>query len=90
MLLGEPSPSLAKINGMNMEKLAAKIASLREEQGRMKSKLEKLLQRDPPAPAEKVELAQDTLARLAALEKAATERLVGKAERKKAREQSRG
>lgn len=32
VLLGEPSPSLAKINAMNMEKLALKIVSLRDEQ----------------------------------------------------------
>ncbi|MEM6458329.1 MAG: hypothetical protein AAF710_02945 [Planctomycetota bacterium] len=87
MLLGEPSPSLAKINGMNMEKLAAKIASLREEQVRMKAKLERLLARDPAAPAEKIEQAQATLARLKALEEAATRRLAGKAERKAQREQ---
>lgn len=87
MLLGEPSPSLAKINGMNMEKLALKIVSLREEQARMKTKLEKLEQRDPPAPAEKITQAKETLERLAALEKAAMERLQGKAERKKQREQ---
>lgn len=85
MLLGEPSPSLAKINGMNMEKLAAKIASLKDEQLRMNGKLEKLLARDP-APADKIEQAKATLVRLEALEKAATERLAGKAERKAMRE----
>jgi hypothetical protein len=87
VLLGEPSPSLAKINAMNMEKLAAKIVSLRDEQVRMKAKLEKLEARDPAAPAEKIEQAKATLTRLSALEKAATERLAGKAERKAAREQ---
>ena len=86
MLLGEPSPSLAKINGMNMEKLAAKIASLKDEQERMNAKLEKLLARDP-APAEKIEQAKATLVRLKALQDAATERLAGKAERKAQREQ---
>ena len=87
MLLGEPSPSLAKINAMNMEKLAAKIVSLRDEQQRMEAKLQKLLARDPAAPAEKIEQAKTTLERLKALEDAATERLRGKAERKAAREQ---
>ena len=87
MLLGEPSPSLAKINAMNMEKLAAKIVSLRDEQQRMDAKLKKLLARDPAAPAEKIEQAKTTLLRLKALEEAATERLRGKAERKAAREQ---
>ena len=86
MLLGEPSPSLAKINAMNMEKLALKIVSLRDEQQRMDAKLQKLLARDP-APTEKIEQAQATLVRLKALEEAATQRLRGKAERKAAREQ---
>ncbi|MEM9417837.1 MAG: hypothetical protein AAGA25_02125 [Planctomycetota bacterium] len=87
MLLGEPSPSLAKINAMNMEKLAAKIMSLREEQQRMNAKLERLLARDPAAPEEKIAQAKDTLARLKALEDAAMTRLKGKAERKAQREQ---
>ena len=86
MLLGEPSPSLAKINTMNMEKLAAKIVSLREEQVRMQAKLDKLLVRDP-APEEKITQAKATLERLKALEVAATQRLAGKAERKAQREQ---
>ncbi|MEO1236489.1 MAG: hypothetical protein AAFX76_06845 [Planctomycetota bacterium] len=86
MLLGEPSPSLAKINGMNMEKLTAKIASLREERARMKAKLDRLEARDP-APAEQIQVAKATIVRLKALEDAAAERLAGKAERKAAREQ---
>lgn len=86
VLLGEPSPSLAKINGMNMEKLTAKIASLQDEQQRMNAKLEKLLARDP-APDEQIEQAKTTLVRLKALEAAAAERLAGKAERKAMREQ---
>ncbi|WP_184676641.1 hypothetical protein [Algisphaera agarilytica] len=87
MLLGEPSPSLAKINAMNMEKLAVKIMSLREEQQRMNAKLERLLARDPAAPEEKIKQAKDTLVRLKALEEAAMTRLKGKAERKAQREQ---
>ena len=87
MLLGEPSPSLAKINAMNMEKLAAKIASLQEEQQRMQAKLDRLLARDPAAPEEKITQAKETLTRLKALEDAAAKRLAGKAERKAMREQ---
>ncbi|MEM6854399.1 MAG: hypothetical protein AAF593_08320 [Planctomycetota bacterium] len=87
MLLGEPSPSLAKINAMNMEKLAAKIASLQEEQQRMQAKLDRLLARDPAAPEEKITQAKETLVRLKALEDAAAKRLAGKAERKAMREQ---
>jgi len=87
MLLGEPSPSLLKINAMNMEKLIAKIASLREEQQRMAAKLERLVARDPAAPEEKITQAKETIVRLKALEEAATIRLKGKAERKAMREQ---
>lgn len=87
VLLGEPSPSLAKINAMNMEKLTAKIASLQEEQQRMATKLERLLARDPAAPEEKIVQAKDTIVRLKALEEAAATRLKGKAERKAMREQ---
>jgi len=90
MLLGEPSPALAKINTMNMEKLTAKIASLQDEQTRMAAKLERLLARDPAAPAEKITQAQETLVRLKAIEDAAAERLAGKAERKAQREQRGG
>lgn len=88
MLLGEPSPSLAKINTMNMAKLTAKIASLKEEALRMAAKLERLEAQDPPNP-EKIKQAQMTITRLQALEKAAAERLAGKIERKAMRE-SRG
>ncbi len=86
MLLGEPSPSLAKIKTMNMVKLAAKIVSLREERSRMEAKLIKLQARDP-LPNEKIKLGQDTVERLNALEAIATDLLKGKAERKALREQ---
>lgn len=72
---------------MNMEKLTAKIASLQEEQTRMNAKLERLLARDPAAPADQIEQAKATLVRLKALEDAAATRLAGKAERKAQREQ---
>ena len=85
MLLGEPSPSLAKINTMNMAKLQEKIDSLHEEQQRMQAKLDRLVTRDPQ-PTEKVEQAQATLARLKALEEAAAQRLAGKQERKAIRD----
>ncbi len=81
MLLGEPSPSLAKINTMNMAKLEEKIASLKVEQERMAAKLASLEARDPQ-PEDKIKAAKDLLERLAALETAAAERLAGKAERK--------
>jgi|GEM_PF-1936014 len=76
VLLGEPSPSLAKIKTMNMVKLAAKIASLREERARMAAKLEKLRARDP-LPDDKIKQG----------EAIAVDLLKGKAERKAQREQ---
>lgn len=86
MLLGEPSPSLAKINTMNMAKLEVKIAQLKEEQRLLNEKLGRLRQVDP-LPAEKIKAGEELLVRLEALEKAAAERLAGKAERKAEREQ---
>lgn len=86
VLLGEPSPSLAKIKTMNMVKLAAKIASLREESARMEAKLTKLRLRDP-LPEEQIKQGDLTVKRLNALEAIATDLLKGKAERKALREQ---
>tara|TARA_R110002111_G_scaffold14050_8_gene38779 strand:- start:238 stop:633 length:396 start_codon:yes stop_codon:yes gene_type:complete len=88
MLLGEPSPSLAKINTMNMAKLTEKIAQLEEEEARVGAKLKRLEAVDP-LPEVKIAAVKDLLARLDALKKAAAERLAGKAERKAAREQGR-
>jgi hypothetical protein len=86
MLLGEPSPSLAKINTMNMVKLTEKIGQLEEEETRVGAKLSRLQAVDP-LPETKIAAVKDLLARLDALKKAASERLAGKAERKAAREQ---
>jgi chromosome segregation ATPase len=85
MLLGEPSPSLAKINKMNMAKLAEKIVSLEKEQQDLKTRLERLRQLDPP-PAEKIAAVTDLLDRLNALHDAAAKRLKEKAARKAIRE----
>ncbi len=86
MLLGEPSPSLAKINTMNMAKLTEKIAQIEEEQTRVGAKLSRLEQVDP-LPEPKIKELKDLLVRLAALKEAAETRLAGKAQRKAAREQ---
>ena len=81
MLLGEPSPGLAKINAMNIVKLEAKILQLVEEQKRVGSRIEKLLAREP-APTEHIERNRQQLVRLQALEKAARDRLKEKNRRK--------
>ena len=87
MLLGEPSPSLAKINTMNMAKLTEKIAQLTRDRGPLVAKLEKLqAKEDPPASPEEIKRTELLIARLDALKQAAQERLDGKAERKALRE----
>lgn len=88
MLMGEPSPSLAKINTMNMAKLTEKIASIEEEEARVGAKL-KRLQAVDPLPERKIKAVSELLERLDVLKKLAAERLAGKAERKAAREQGR-
>ncbi len=88
MLLGEPSPSLAKINTMNMAKLAEKIASLEKEQEDIKTRLKRLEEKDPP-PAEKIATVQEQLKRLVALHEAASKRLQEKAARKAIRDRGR-
>lgn len=88
ILMGEPSPSLAKINTMNMAKLTEKIAMLEEEEVRVGAKLDRLKAVDP-LPETKIKAVIELLARLDALKKLAAERLAGKAERKAAREQGR-
>lgn len=85
MLMGEPSPSLAKINTMNMAKLAEKIAALESEQAELTARLERLKQLDPP-PAKKIKTVTDLHERLVALHAAATKRLQEKATRKAIRE----
>ena len=69
MLLGEPSPSLAKINTMNMAKLTEKIAQLEEEEARVGAKLSRL-EVVNPRPEEKIKAVKDLLVRLAALKEA--------------------
>ena len=83
MLLGEPSPSLAKINAMNMVKLESKIAQLIIEQKLVSERLEKLKARDPQ-PEEQIARTRYQLDRLAVLETATRQRLSDKEKRKAA------
>jgi hypothetical protein len=85
MLLGEPSPALAAINGMNMVKLEAKIKQLRETAAPLVIKLEKLKAKEP-LDEQEIAATEALLARLKALEAAAQERYNGKAQRKAERE----
>jgi len=81
MLLGEPSPALAKIATMNTAKLEAKIASLDVELDRVTAKLGRLAGQDDP-PAEKIEAAKLLAQRLSALKEIAAKRLTEKRQRK--------
>tara|TARA_Y100000588_G_scaffold85372_1_gene90525 strand:+ start:2283 stop:2729 length:447 start_codon:yes stop_codon:yes gene_type:complete len=81
LLLGEPSPSLAKINTMNMVKLEAKIAELVTEQTALNKRIARLEALDQ-RPDEQLERTGQQLERLKVLEKAARERLAGKSERR--------
>ena len=85
MLLGEPSPSLAKINAMNMAKLAEKIEALKADRVHLVAKAKKLHAAEPRDEA-KLKMTLDLIERLDALKAAAETRLAGKAERKKLRE----
>lgn len=86
MLLGEPSPGLAKINSMSTSKLQDKIASLDAEHALLETRLTRLRALDPQ-PTEKITTIEKLQERLVALRTVATERLKGKLERKALREQ---
>ena len=83
MLKGEPSPSLAKINTMNIVKLEEKITQLITEQKLVSERLEKLESRDPQ-PEDQIKRTRDQLERRAELEAVARQRLSEKEKRKAA------
>ncbi|MCC6581609.1 MAG: hypothetical protein IT440_14345 [Phycisphaeraceae bacterium] len=80
ILMGQPSPSLAKINKMNMEELKERIASLETEKGHLSHKVEQLSQKEPRDEVKITEL-KALMSRLGALVNVAKERLEGKVER---------
>jgi len=78
MLLGEPSPGLAKIQQMSAEQLIHKIETLIGDQTPLKAKLAKLEVREDleeEAKEAKVKETKDLIKRLAALETIARDRL---------------
>jgi hypothetical protein len=80
IFMGEPSPGLSKINKMNMEQLAERIATLRLESERINTKIANLSTINPPDTDRLAKLrAQGE--RLAALAQAAQDRLSGKMQR---------
>jgi len=81
MLMGEPSPSLAKINTMNIVKLEAKISQLITEKKLISQRLKNLEARDPQ-PEDQIKRTRYQLERLDVLEAAARQRLSDKEKRK--------
>lgn len=80
MLLGEPSPSLAKIGKMNMEELKERIEALAVEKARIDEKIKNLSNMQPRDDA-RIESLSTQAARLTALSNAAKDRLSGKQDR---------
>jgi len=73
-LMGEPSPSLAKIRTMDSAALTARIDTLTIEADRLKDRIRRLTVLDP-RPDDKIRQLTDLFNRLQALEKAARDRL---------------
>jgi len=72
--MGEPSPSLAKINQMTTVMLKEKIESLKVEMERLQAKLQRL-SAQPTPPTAKIKTVSDLLERLEALRGLAEKRL---------------
>ncbi len=81
VLMGVPSPSLAKMSKMNMVDLNAQIDRLTIEGSRLASKIERLTVHKP-SPVEHITQLKAQLERLEVLKKAAQERLAAKDERR--------
>jgi len=79
MLLGLPSPSLARLNKKDPEELAEQIERLQEEAGHVKRRLEKFRSLPEP-PQERIQHLQALLQRLEVLERLARDRISGKSQ----------
>jgi hypothetical protein len=77
ILMGEPSPSLARISKMDPEELHEHIAALQGERQHLITKIANLSNMQP-RPDERIALLATQQARLAALIQAAQDRLSGK------------
>ncbi len=84
VLLGKPSPSLARINKMNAEELIARIDSLSTERARLARRIEHLKIQDP-VPQQRIDRLSRQIRRLAALQKTAGDRLAEKQEQRRLR-----
>ena len=89
MLLGLPSPSLAKMNRMNSAELQERLERLTTEQQCLEVKL-KNLEAHRPRPDQKIELLKAQVDRLKVLQETAKSKLAGKEERRAAGQQAGG
>jgi chromosome segregation ATPase len=89
VLMGEPSPSLGRINKMNMEQLRERIVVLETEAARITTRI-KNLSHVQPVDESRIKILQEQIERLEVLAKAAKERLEGKAERSRRFEEGGG
>lgn len=89
MLMGEPSPSLAKLQRMNTTQLQEHLQRLVTERERLQSKIDRLKSMDEPR-EEQVKSLTEQIARLEALEKLTRERLEEKLRRAKEWHEKRG
>lgn len=74
MLMGMPSPSLAKINRMRPDELREKIKSLETEQAQITARIDRLNAVDP-VPTDKIKALLELKSRLDALKDVATKKL---------------
>lgn len=82
ILMGEPSPALTKIARMNTQQLRTHLGTMKTELERVEKKMQNLSAMPEPD-EERIEQLRQHRLRLAALLKAASERLIGKLERSK-------
>jgi ribosomal protein L29 len=77
MLMGEPSPSLAKMKKMNPEQLQAKVDQLREESLRLTRKVQRLQEQHEPN-FKKIDALTKQIQRLQALQRIARDKVEGR------------
>lgn len=81
MLLGRPSPSLARIGRMNIAELEQRIERLREEAAHLNRRVENLRNLEPQ-PFDRIEKLSMEIKRLGLLKRAARQRLEAKQKRR--------
>lgn len=85
ILLGAPSPSLARMKKMSSVDLTTQVERLTTEAARLSAKIDRLIAHKP-SPVDRVAKLKVQLERLFALKKSAQEQIVGKDERRALRQ----